>query len=91
MLSAIGIKTGRQNYTYHSAGDTYTGENLYGLLQAPRGDGTEAIVLVAAWQNIDGLLNRNGVALALTLMRYFKRAYWLAERVEECVRRGLEY
>ncbi|KAG5960309.1 hypothetical protein E4U56_004391 [Claviceps arundinis] len=72
-LSAIGIKTGRQNYTYHSAGDTYTGENLYGLLQAPRGDGTEAIVLVAAWQNIDGLLNRNGVALALTLMRYFKR------------------
>ncbi|KAG5913578.1 hypothetical protein E4U61_006750 [Claviceps capensis] len=73
MLSAIGIKTGRQNYTYHSAGDIYTGENLYGILQAPRGDATEAIVLVAAWQNIDGLLNRNGVALALTLMRYFKR------------------
>ncbi|KAG5930558.1 hypothetical protein E4U42_006646 [Claviceps africana] len=73
VLSAIGIKTGRQNYTYRSAGETYDGENLYGILQAPRGDATEAIVLVAAWENIDGQLNRNGVALALTLMRYFKR------------------
>ncbi|KAG6037839.1 hypothetical protein E4U41_004691 [Claviceps citrina] len=73
VLSAIGIKTGRQNYTYHSAGETYKGENLYGILQAPRGDATEAIVLVAAWESIDGRLNRNGVALALTLARYFKR------------------
>ncbi|GAB0131854.1 hypothetical protein EsDP_00000311 [Epichloe bromicola] len=73
VLSAVGIKIGRQNYTYHSAGETYKGENLYGILQAPRGDATEAIVLVAAWKNIDGLFNRNGVALALTLARYFKR------------------
>lgn len=75
MLSAVGIKTGRQNYTYHSAGESYKGENFYGILQAPRGDATEAIVLVAAWENIDGRFNRNGVALALTLARYFKRMY----------------
>lgn len=46
---------------------------MYGILQAPRGDATEAIVLVAAWKSMEGELNRNGVALALTLARYFKR------------------
>jgi len=64
---------GRQNYTYHSAGNTYAGENVYAILQAPRGDATEAIVLVAAWKNVRDEFNRNGVALALTLARYFKR------------------
>ncbi|PHH67582.1 hypothetical protein CDD82_1306 [Ophiocordyceps australis] len=73
MLEGVGIKVGRQNYTYHSAGQIYSGENLYGILQAPRGDATEAIVLVAAWKSIEGELNRNGVALALTLARYFRR------------------
>lgn len=73
MLKNIGLKVGRQNYTYHSAGDVVSGENVYGILQAPRGDATEAIVLVASWENTAGVVNRNGVALALTLARYFKR------------------
>jgi len=69
----MGLKTGRQNYTYHSAGEKYSGQNLYAILQAPRGDATEAIVLIAAWRSISGELNRNGVSLALSLARYFKR------------------
>ncbi|POR33941.1 GPI transamidase component GAA1 [Tolypocladium paradoxum] len=73
IFKGVGIKVGRQNYTYHSAGEAYTGENVYGILQAPRGDATEAIVLVAAWRSTEEQLNRNGVALALTLARYFKR------------------
>ncbi|KAI1424249.1 Gaa1-like protein [Xylaria sp. FL1777] len=73
IFKGIGLKVGRQNYTYHSAGNTYAGENAYAILQAPRGDATEAIVLVAAWKNVNGEFNRNGVALALTLARYFKR------------------
>ncbi|KAL7952351.1 Gaa1-like protein [Trichoderma compactum] len=73
ILTGFGVKVGRQNYTYHSAGEIYSGENVYGILQAPRGDATEAIVLVAAWRSIDEQLNRNGVALVLTLARYFKR------------------
>lgn len=73
ILKGIGLKVGRQNYTYHSAGNTYAGENAYAILQAPRGDATEAIVLVTAWKNVKGEFNRNGVALALTLARYFKR------------------
>jgi hypothetical protein len=73
MLKGVGLKVGRQNYTYHSAGEVYSGQNVYGILQAPRGDATEAIVLVAAWRNVEEEFNRNGVALALTLARYFRR------------------
>lgn len=63
----------RQKYEYHAAGITYSGENVYAILHAPRGDATEAIVLVAAWTSMDGDFNQSGVALALALARYFKR------------------
>lgn len=51
----------------------YAGENIYAILHAPRGDATEAIVLVGPWRNMKGELNRSGVPLVLTLARYFKR------------------
>ncbi|KAK1725595.1 hypothetical protein CaCOL14_011275 [Colletotrichum acutatum] len=73
ILKSVGLKVGRQNYTYESAGDVYTGENIYAILQAPRGDATEAIVLIAAWKTVDDKFNQNGLPLALTLARYFKR------------------
>ncbi|KAH8163237.1 hypothetical protein CIB48_g5011 [Xylaria polymorpha] len=73
IFRGIGLKVGRQNYTYHSAGHTYAGENTYAILHAPRGDATEAIVLVTAWKNVKNEFNRNGVALGLALARYFKR------------------
>ncbi|RKF54199.1 GPI transamidase component GAA1 [Golovinomyces cichoracearum] len=72
-LKASGLKVGRQSYSYQSAGETFSGENIYAILHAPRGDATEAIVLVGAWKNLDGELNRSGIALILTLARYFKR------------------
>ncbi|ORY60719.1 Gaa1-like protein [Pseudomassariella vexata] len=73
MFGGMGLKVGRQNYTYHSSGNTLSGENIYAILQAPRGDATEAIVLVAAWKNVKGEFNRSALALALALTRYFKR------------------
>jgi len=73
ILKGIGLKTARQNFTYHAAGHAISGQNLYAILQAPRGDATEAIVLVAAWENAKHEVNRNGIPLALTLLRYFKR------------------
>ncbi|EKD14202.1 rhomboid protein 2 [Drepanopeziza brunnea f. sp. 'multigermtubi' MB_m1] len=72
-FKASGLKVARQSYRYKSAGETYSGENIYAILHAPRGDATEAIVLVGAWKNIENELNRSGVALVLTLARYFKR------------------
>ena len=73
IVKGLGLKTARQNFTYHAAGHDFSGENLYAILQAPRGDATEAIVLVAAWENVKHEINRNGIPLALTLLRYFKR------------------
>lgn len=55
----------------------HKGQNVYSIIHAPRGDATEAIVLVAAWRTIDGELNLNGVTLALTLARYFKSTSFL--------------
>lgn len=74
-MKEVGVKVGRQNYTYHFAGNEHSGENIYGILQAPRGDATEAIVLVAAWKTVNDEINRNGVTLALTLARYFKSTF----------------
>ncbi|KAF3763619.1 Gaa1-domain-containing protein [Cryphonectria parasitica EP155] len=73
MFKGNGLKVGRQNFTYSVSGEKYAGENVYAILHAPRGDATEAIVLVAAWQNVRGELNKHGVALLLTLARYFRR------------------
>ncbi|KAL3426168.1 rhomboid protein 2 [Phlyctema vagabunda] len=73
LFKAGGLKVGRQKYEYKSAGEVYEGENIYAILHAPRGDATEAIVLVGAWKNVEEELNRSGVALVLTLARYFKR------------------
>ena len=68
-----GLKTATQKYRYSSSGQVYQGENVYAILHAPRGDGTEAIVLTAAIRNIEDGLNLNGVTLLISLARYFKR------------------
>lgn len=71
-LRAAGLKAATQNYEYTSAGISYEGQNTYAIINAPRGDATEAIVLVAALRTVDGEMNTNGISLALTLARYFK-------------------
>ncbi len=73
IFKSTGLRPATQKYAYHTPGKTYSGENVYAILNAPRGDATEAIVLVAAWENMDGELNQGGVALVLTLARYFTR------------------
>ncbi|MCJ1457909.1 Glycosyl phosphatidyl inositol protein transamidase complex subunit [Mycoblastus sanguinarius] len=73
IFTSAGLRSARQKYEYQATGNTYNGENVYAILHAPRGDATEAIVLVAAWTNMDGELNQSGVALVLSLARYFKR------------------
>lgn len=73
VFGSAGLRTARQKYEYSSSGQTTAGENIYSVLHAPRGDATEAIVLAAPWNNTNGEINRSGVALLLTLARYFKR------------------
>ena len=80
IFSSAGLKVARQKYAYEVAGITHGGENVYAIIHAPRGDATEAIVLVAAWRNTGDELNQSGVALVLTLARYFKRRFWSSSR-----------
>lgn len=68
-----GFKSATQRYSYTSSGNTYEGENVYTVLHAPRGDGTEAVVLLAPLENIENVANVNGVPLLISLSRYFKR------------------
>ncbi|AGO13950.1 AaceriAGR087Cp [[Ashbya] aceris (nom. inval.)] len=53
--------------------DERYGETLYAVLHATRGDGTEAMVLAAPWENMEGQYNTGGVALAIAMGRYFSR------------------
>lgn len=57
MLREAGLKVATQKYEYTSSGITHEGQNVYAIIHAPRGDATEAIVLVAAWKTADGELN----------------------------------
>ncbi|CAI6339045.1 unnamed protein product [Periconia digitata] len=67
------LKVASQKYTYSAANRTIDNENVYAILQGPRADATEAIVLMAAWKNMDNDINYSGVALALSMARYFKK------------------
>ncbi|KAF5844865.1 hypothetical protein GGP41_008857 [Bipolaris sorokiniana] len=67
------LKVATQHYNYTVSNRTIANENVYAILQGPRADATEAIVLIGAWTNMDGEMNNSGVALVLTLARYFKR------------------
>ncbi|KAF3047219.1 Glycosyl phosphatidyl inositol protein transamidase complex subunit [Didymella keratinophila] len=67
------LKVATQKYAYHVSNRTIASENVYAILQGPRADATEAIVLIGAWKNMDEETNTSGVALVLALARYFKR------------------
>ncbi|KAH3948083.1 hypothetical protein HBI56_188890 [Parastagonospora nodorum] len=67
------LKVATQKYNYTVSNHTLSGENVYAILQGPRADATEAMVLIGAWKNMDDVINNSGVALVLTLARYMKR------------------
>lgn len=82
ILRSNGLKADIQEYEYKRAGQSKTGRNVYAVLQGPRADATEAMVLIGAWRNMEDKINYSGVALVLTLARYFKRevtqSLWLS-------------
>ncbi|GMM32877.1 GPI-anchor transamidase subunit [Saccharomycopsis crataegensis] len=70
-LTEAGYTAAEHHYTPSNANES--GSNVYGILNAPRGDGTEAMVIVAPWTTSDGTYNENGIALAMGMARYFAR------------------
>jgi glycosylphosphatidylinositol transamidase len=75
ILQRLQLKTGQQYYELpeDEFGIGVNGTNVYGILRAPRGDATEAIVLSTSWKTLDGSIDIGGVALLMSLARYFKR------------------
>lgn len=49
------------------------GETLYGIMHASRGDGTEAMVIAAPWYTEEDKYNVGGVALTISMARFFSR------------------
>ncbi|KAK9471239.1 Gaa1-like protein [Dipodascopsis tothii] len=72
-LTDMQYKAGVQPWEHTDRGRRRAGANVYGVLHAPRGDGTEAMVIAAPWNNAAGQFNELGVAVALSLARYFTR------------------
>lgn len=69
----IGLKTSIHNWDISYGSENKSGTNVYGILHAPRGENTEAMVLVAPWINKDGDYNDGGVSLVVSLARYLKK------------------
>lgn len=69
----IGLKTSLHNWDVSYGHEINNGTNVYGILHSPRGENTEAMVLVAPWINKDGEFNDGGVALVVALARYLIR------------------
>ncbi|CDO68303.1 Glycosyltransferase Family 48 protein [Trametes cinnabarina] len=79
-----GIPARTQRYSFDST--TINGTNAYGVLQAPRASGTEAIVISASWLSRtgegDGTLNLRGVSTVLALAKYLKKySLWAKDLV----------
>ena len=75
LLQRLQLKTGQQGYNLPEKvfGIGVNGTNVYGILRAPRGDATEAIVLSTSWRTIEGEIDIGGVSLLMSLAGYFKR------------------
>lgn len=69
-LKEIGYTTSVLNYT---APDGTSKPILYAIFHAPKGDDTEAMVIAAPWKVRDGQYNLGGVALGVSMARYFHR------------------
>lgn len=69
----IGLKTSVHDWELNYGSDKRSGSNVYGILHAPRGENTEAMVLVAPWLNQDGEYNDGGVSLVVALARYLSK------------------
>nr|CAG8446037.1 12712_t:CDS:10 [Entrophospora candida] len=71
-----GLKTATQNFTVKVSGKTISGINVFAVLNAPRADGTEALVLSAPWKSRDDLTtNVNGIAAILSIGKFFKSKF----------------
>lgn len=73
----LGLDVYRHNFSLHyplGSKPTHHGENVFAILRAPRGAGTEAVVLSSPYRMEDSLHGSTlpGIALMVALAKYFR-------------------
>lgn len=74
----MGLRSSTQSYSFKlgSSNQTVSGVNVHSILQAPKTDGAEAIILSASWlsravdENGNRKVNVRGIAIVLALANY---------------------
>ncbi|WBW72513.1 GPI-anchor transamidase complex subunit Gaa1 [Schizosaccharomyces osmophilus] len=72
IFTTMGMAVQRQNYTTHVYEESHEGSNFYTVFRSPRGDATESLLLCVPWKDNEGYYNEAGLALAISLMKYFQ-------------------
>lgn len=88
-LFKLGLEVYEQNYTAlppislgQQSTPTILGRNIYGILRASRASTTEAIILLAPFHTRNGASNIYGIALTLSLAKYFRtKNYWAKDLI----------
>ncbi|KAI8909021.1 Gaa1-like protein [Gorgonomyces haynaldii] len=78
-LSSLGFDTEIQHYQYPVGedGDLVNDQNVYGILRAPRSEGTEAVILSAPLVDFSGQQNQFGIRVLLNLAAHFRKfSFW---------------
>ncbi|KAJ3174330.1 Glycosyl phosphatidyl inositol protein transamidase complex subunit [Geranomyces variabilis] len=76
-LKSFDIDSSTQNFLWATNTGAVSGANAYGVYRAPRGDGTEAIVISAPWTGADGKVNAEGVGYVLAMAKFVtKFSHW---------------
>ncbi|KAI9103072.1 Gaa1-like protein [Phlyctochytrium arcticum] len=76
-MREYGLDAFLQQFTLQTDDGEARGVNAYGYFRAPRGDGTEAIVISAPWLCGDGGFNAEGVAYVMAFAKFVTRfSHW---------------
>ncbi|KAJ3085012.1 Glycosyl phosphatidyl inositol protein transamidase complex subunit [Quaeritorhiza haematococci] len=81
-LRDMGMDASIQLFNVTDNSEKRWGANAYAVFRAPRGDGTEGVVISAPWECMDGSYNLNGVSLLLGFARFAaKYSYWAKDLI----------
>ncbi|KAJ3270445.1 hypothetical protein HDV01_007805 [Terramyces sp. JEL0728] len=73
----LGLDTSLQSFQLNREGEVIKGKNVHGILRAPRGEGTETIVISAPQYVYNGGINRNGIQLLFSFAQFCKKfSFW---------------
>ncbi|TPX41861.1 hypothetical protein SeLEV6574_g05884 [Synchytrium endobioticum] len=81
-MKKLGLDAGHQTFTFDAWSQTISGVNAYAVFRAPRGDGTESIVISAPWTRSDGSVNLNAISYMLSFASFVRQwSFWAKDLI----------